>query len=338
MLTMDVFNNSAFSATSLTAAVKRSQTIPGLLGSMGLFTPKPVRTRDVWIDQKSQTLQIIQTSQPGDPRNRRGNDKASARAFKVFRLDESRELTAEELQGIRQFGSETELKQLQVEIAMRQQEAIDDMATTKERLYLGCVNGTLVDADDSVIYDWFNEFGFTRPQQIAFNWANRTGVKKFIASNVIRPIVRAVGGVAAPGMRIVALCGDDFFDDLQENAEYRAKYLNNDNASALLESTVFQAIDAWGVTWINYRGTDDNTRVAIPTDDARFFATGVRDLFVEAFAPAPTFDLVNTRGQEFYSRIHRPDDRNEMVDIEVESHRLPICTRPETLLSGRTGT
>jgi hypothetical protein len=337
MLTMDVFKQDAFSAISLTEAVRKSQTIPGLIGNLKLFTPVPVRTRKVAVETKGNTLRIIQTSEPGAPRTYRSNDKGSIVDLRVRRIEEASVISAEELQGIRAFGSETELKTFMKEVAERQQTCVDDLSATVERLRLSCVNGILVDADDSVIYNYNTTFGISPAAEIAFDWANKTAVKKFVASNVKRPIIRALGGVAPPGMRIIALCGDDFYDLLQENDEYRKAYLNTNNAPKLLEDTVFDAVDAWGVTWINYRGTDDNTTVAVGTTKAKFFPVGVRGLFQEAFAPAPTLDLVNTKGQEWYSRIVTDKDRNEWAAIEIESHRLPICTRPDSLLSGKSG-
>lgn len=337
MLTMNVFTQDAFSAISLTEAVRRSQTIPGLIGNLKLFTPVKVRTRKVAIEQKASTLHIIKTSEPGAPRTYRSNDKASIVDLRTRRIEEASVITAEELQGIRAFGSETELKTLQKEIAERQQTCIDDLSATVERLRLSCIGGVLKDSDDTTIYDYYSTFGFAVPSEIAFNWTARTAVKQFVANNVIRPIVRALGGVAPAGMKIVALCGDDFYDLAQENAEYREVYKNNEKSMKLLEDTVFRSFEAWGVTWINYQGTDDNTTVAIAPTKARFFPLGVRNLFQEAFSPAPTFSLVNTMGQEWYSRIVTDKDREEWAAIEIESHRLPICTRPEVLLSGRSG-
>lgn len=334
MLTMDVFKQDAFSAISLTEAVRKSQTIPGLIGSLGIFTPKPVRTRTVAVEVKGNTLNIIQTSEPGAPRTKRANNKGDIRDLRVRRIEESSTITAEQLQGIRAFGSETELKTLQKEVAERQQDCIDDLAATVERLRLSCINGILVDADDTTIYDYYATFGISQPAEIDFNWAARTKCKQFVANNVKRPIMRALGEVAPPGMRILALCGDDFYDELQENGEYRDTFKNTEKASKLLEDSVFEAVDAWGVTWLNYRGTDDNSKVAIGVDKVKFLPIGVRGLFQEAFAPAPTFSLVNTMGQEWYSRIIVDKDREEWADIEMESHRLPICTRPDALLQG----
>ncbi|PZU59825.1 MAG: major capsid protein E [Sphingobium sp.] len=337
MLTMNVFTQDAFSAISLTDAIRRKPTVPGLIGALGLFVPKPVRTRTVAIEMKGGQLNIIQTSDPGAPRTRRSNDKRTIIDLRTRRVEEASRIEAETLQGIRAFGSETELQSLQMEVADRQSGLIDDVSATIERLRLGAVGGVVYDADDSVIYNYYNTFGFTAPTEIAFDWANKTKVKKFIANNVTRPIVRAMGGLAPPGMRIIALCGDDFYDDMQENAEYRATYLNTSNASKLLENTVFDAVEAWGVTWINYKGTDDNSKVAVPASKVKFFPSGVRGLYQEAFSPAPTFPTVNTLGLPWYSRVVVDKDREEWADVELETYRLPICTRPETLLTGRTG-
>lgn len=334
MATMDIFNQGAFSMISLTEAVRRSQTIPGLIGTLNLFTPVRVRTRTVAIETVANTLRIIQTSEPGAPRTRRSNDKRSIVDLRVRRIEEASTITAEQIQGIRAFGSETEMKSVMREVAERQQTLIDDLSATVERLRLSCINGILADADDSTIYNYYTTFGFVQGSEIDFNWAARTGCKKYVAANVIRPMIRALGGIAPPGMEIAALCGDDFFDDLQENAEYRAVYLNNEKSMKLLEDSVFQSVRAWGVNWINYRGTDDNSTVAVAADKCKLFPVGVRGLFQEAFAPAPTFDTVNTLGQEWYSRIITDKDRAEWAEVEIESHRLPICTRPEVLLQG----
>lgn len=337
MIAMNVFTQDAFSALSLTEAVRKSQTVPGVIGSLGLFTPVPVRTRAIAIESKNNTLRIVKTTEPGAPRTYRSEDKASLVDLRTRRIEEASVLYADDLQGIRAFGSETELKTVQREVAMRQQQCIDDLSATVERLRLSCINGILLDSDDTVIYNYNTVFGITPVGEIAFDWANKTKVKQFVANNVTRPIVRAMGGMGTPSMRIVALCGDDFYDLLQENSEYRDTYKNTERASTLLQSNVFQAVDAWGVTWINYRGTDDNTTVAIGATKAKFFPVGVRGLFQEAFSPAPTMPLVNTMGQEWYSRIVTDKDREEWAAIEIESHRLPICTRPEVLLSGKSG-
>lgn len=338
MITMDVFRGDAFSAISMTSAIQDIDYVPGFLGSLNLFTPKPVRTTTVAVEKRGASLQLIKTSERGSPRETRGRDRRNIRDFRTVRLARTDKLMADELQGIRAFGSETELEAVQTEIARRQATHTQDLDLTFELHRLGCVNGLLLDADGSVIYDYYDEFGISRPTEIAFNWAARTGVKAFIADNVRRPMIRALGGRALPGMGILALCGDDYFDSMQENAEYRATYLQTEAARTLREDNTFDEIRAWGVRWVNYRGTDDNSTVAIGSDKVKFIPTGVADVFNVAYAPAEGLDFVNTLGLERYSRVViDPSGRNEFVELDVDSNPLHICTTPEALLSGRAG-
>jgi hypothetical protein len=332
---MDVFRQDAFSAISLTTAIQERETVPGFLGSLGIFTPVPVRTTDVMVEKRGQTLNVIPVTERGAPRIRRGVDRRNVRNFRTVRLAESHRMMADSLQNIRAFGSETELETMQAEVARHQAMLDDDLELTMERHRLSAINGILLDSDDSEIYDYWDEFGVVQPSEINFDWANKTGVKAFIAQNVTRPMVRALGGRATPGMSIVALCGDEFFDELQENDEYRATYLQTEAARALLEENVFQEVRAWGVRWVNYRGTDDNSTVAIGTDKCKILPVGVPNVFQCAYSPAEGFDFVNTLGRERYSMIV-PDNsgRNEFVDLDVASYPLHICTTPEALLQG----
>lgn len=335
MIGMDVFKQDAFSAISMTAAIQDMETVPGFLRSLNLFTPNPIRTTDFFVEKRGQTLNIIPTTERGSPRSRRSIDRRNVRNFKTVRLAESDKLMADDIQGIRAFGSETELMAVQTEIARRQMILGNDLGATQERHMLSSINGILLDADDSEIYDFWDEFGIVQPSEINFDWAAKTGVKKFIAEQVTRPIIRALGGRATPGMEVIALCGDSFFDKLQENSEYRATYLQTEAARTLLQSNVFEEVRAWGVRWINYRGTDDNTTIGVASDKCKIFPRGVPNVFQAVYSPAEGFDFVNTLGLERYSMIvPDPTVRNEYVDLDVASYCLYVCTTPSALLQG----
>lgn len=338
MLTMDVFRQDAFSAISLTQAIQDVKYVPGFLGTLGIFTPAPVRTTRVMVEKRGMSLNLIRTTERGSARPTRNVDRRNVRDFSTVRIAETDRIMADELQGIRAFGSETELEALQTEVARRMMILRQDVDLTMEFHRLACINGILLDADGSTIYNYYTEFGIAPPTEIAFNWASRTDVKGFIAQNVRRPMIRALGGRATTGMRIMALCGDTFFDSLQANAEYRATYLQTEAAAQLRNDTAFDTIRAWGVEWVNYRGTDDNTTVAIASDKCRFIPVGIPNVFQVAFSPAEGMDFVNTLGQEVYSMVvPDPTVRNEYADLDVASYPLHICSTPEALLQGRAG-
>lgn len=335
MIGMDVFKQDAFSAISMTAAIQDMETVPGFLASLNLFTPNPIRTTDFLVEKRGQTLNIIPATERGAPRPRRSIDRRNARNFSTVRLAEEDRLMADDLQNIRGFGKENEFEALQTEIARRQMILDNDLTATKERHMLSAINGILLDADDSEIYDFYDEFGIVQGGEINFDWANKTGVKTFVAQNVTRPIIRALGGRATTNMEIVALCGDEFFDELQENDEYRATYLQTEAARTLLQENVFQEVRAWGVRWINYRGTDDNSTIAIGTDKCKIFPRGVPNVFQAVYSPAEGFDFVNTLGLERYSMVvPDPTVANEYADLRVASYCLHICTTPNALLQG----
>lgn len=338
MANMDVFNSNAFSMLSMTAAIQDVPTVPSFLGSLNLFTPKPVRTTGVEVERRGKTLALIQSSERGSPRPTATRDRRTLRTFNTVRLAKTDKLMADEIQNIRAFGTESELEGVQAEIARRQLGLLDDLETTMEFHRLSAINGILLDADNSQIYDYFSEFGIAAPTEIAFDWANKTGVKTFVADNVKRPMIRALGGRARPGMRILALCGDTFYDAMQENAEYRATYLQTNEARSLRDDNTFETISAWGVDWVNYKGTDDNTTVAIADAKCKFIPVGVPDVFQVAYSPAEGFDYVNTLGLERYAGTYMdPSGRNEWVDIDVAGYPLHICSTPEALLDGRSG-
>ena len=340
MLTMDVFNSDAFSATSLSLAVEKIGYVPDTLTGMpGLITPVPVRTKNIWIEERSNAPALIQTSPRGAPPNQKGGDKRKARSFNTVRLALASRIEADELLGIRAFGSETEVKQLMVEVARRQYKIKADMALTKENMLLNLVQGKAIDADGSVIYDWAAEFGQSVGSAIHFNMASAdasdTGSIRSNCNAVVRYIRRKLQGLGGNNVRIVALCDDVFYDDLITSKEVKATYLNYAAAADLRDSVgrTWDGFQYGGVTFINYRGTDDNSTVAVPSGTAQFFPINA-GIFQWAQAPAERMEFIDTPGQEFYSWIVRDKDRDMWADVEMYSYPLPVCVMPQALISG----
>jgi hypothetical protein len=341
MIGMNVFTSDAFSAISLTTAIRDVKTVPNYLGSLGIFQPTPSRTRDIFVERMPDgTLLLVPTTEIGGPKTRMNRDRQNGRNFRTVRLRLEDTIRSHELQGMRAFGSETELMVVQTEIAMRQAKIMRRMELTKENMRLGAINGIVLDADGStVINNWYTEFGISAPSAIAFNFPSLTNVDGFIRQNVIRPMRRALGGRWVPGARIVALCGDTFYDKLIANAEVRAAFLNWTAASQLREGLgkAFESFTYGGVEFVNYRGTDDNSTVAIGTNACRIIPVGVDDVFQEARAPGERFEFVNTLGQEYYSTLREDADApGEAMILDVATYPLFMCTAPEALLNGTT--
>jgi hypothetical protein len=344
MADINIFTGDAFSMTTMLMAIEKTPFKPTMLGDMNIFADFPVTTKTVWIEERDGTLSLIQTSPRGSPLPQRTTEKRTARAFGTVRVAKGDRLNAPEISSIRAFGSDTELMSAQAEVARRLSGPVgmqSEIEYTWENMRLGAVQGIVVDADSSVINNWYTEFGISQPSEIAFNITGIAAgtLRTFIATNIVRPMMRAAKGMWLPSTVVTALCGDTFFDQLVSHSDVRTTYLNWVAAAELRPGTAFSAFNFGGVNWINYRGSDDNSTIAVAVDKAKFFPVGAPGMFRRALAPADEFfPFVNTPGRPLYPIIAPdPTERQAYVDIELYSYPLFICTRPDVLLSGRAG-
>lgn len=341
MSILDIFNNDAFSTVQLSSAIDRVETVPRELGSRGIFVDNPVRTEKIAVEDREGTLSLIQTSQRGAPLDNKGPDKRKIRDFRTSRIAKKATIHAHELQFLRGFGQEQQIQMAMEEVTRRlsgPNGLLAEVETTWENMRLGAIQGIVTDADASVIYNYYTQFGITQVAEIAFDLTNTADgdLRAMIMKDVIRKMERAAKGLTFNG--ILAFCGDEFYDALIKNPEVRQTYLNH-SAAADLREEYARSFPFGGVTWINYRGTDDNSKVAIAADKVRFIPAGASGAFETAWSPGETFSDIGSLGQPYYAMIE-PEQRSEprFVDVEVYSYPLFLAKRPDMLLRGRAGT
>jgi hypothetical protein len=269
MLSLDVFNQDPFTTIQLTMAVERQPYRPQMLGDMGIFEVKPIRTKVLMVEQRQGVLVLIPFTDRGAPGTQRQTELRQARHFAVPRIRMEDTIYADELQSIREFGSESELMQLQKEMARRLVGPTglrSNIEFTREFHRLAAIQGLLLDASGAVKFNWFNEFGYAVPAEIAFNFAALSAA--FVSSQVdgLRPICneivrqtkRAAQGAWIDGRtRVVGLAGDAFFDTLISTPMVRGTYLNWVQAEQLRQNLAFEPFSWGGIDWVNYRGSDD---------------------------------------------------------------------------------
>lgn len=346
MATIDIFKDDAFSMVTLTEALNQQEFQPTLLRSMNIFTPKPVRTEKVAIERRQGKISILQTSERGAPIEDKGAAKRDIRDFRTRRIAEQSTIYASELADIRAFGSETELQQVQAEVADRLNGPFGimrDIELTWERMMLGGVQGVVYDADDTVIYDWFKEWGVQQDAVVEFNFGTATaedGYIKRLCNKIVRQSMKGAGATWVPGRtRLVALCGDNFYDDLTTSPETRSTYLNQSEAKDLRDG-VGDAYDSFtygGITWINYRGTDDG-KVGIDSDEAKFFPQGTAGGFQWAMSPGESFSHLGAPGKPVYAKTSYDLEDEFWAKVKAYSYILPVVTTPKMLQRGKRKT
>lgn len=342
MAGLDVFKASAFSMVEMTNAVNANPYKPGFLGSLNLFTPKPIATTVAAIEMKDGALNLIQTSPRGAPIEEGGREKRDIFYRETVRIAKGDTIKADEVQNIRAFGSLTEMQSMVNLVADRLNGPtglIAQVEYTWEHMRLGAISGIVLDADGSTLVDWFSVLGQSQPAEVDFDLDNVNPVSGAVrkkCNEVTRGVQRALGGLWLPGQSyLLGLCGDAFWDDLTAHTEVRQTYLNTQAAAELRTGNAWESFNYGGIRWINYRGSDDNSTVAVGTDKVKFVPVDVPGLFDVAFSPSESMPYVNTPGLSLYSMMILDNDRMMWARPEVYSYPLFICNRPKALFRGK---
>lgn len=335
MATMDVFNADPFTTLSLTAAVERVPRIPAQLDGLGIFEPNPVPTTSVEMEEREGTIRLIQTDARGAPPKNRTAEKRKMRSAKIHRLAESDTIYSDQIQNVRAFGTESELMQMQAEVARRYAGPtgiLRDFELTLENMRLGAVQGIVVDADGSTLDDWFDFWGVTQPTEIDFDLdaaSPASGALRKKCAQVVRAMADAAKMGGFGGWMPHALMGRNFADDFFAHVEVRETYKNWTAAAELRQGAAFvSGFSFGGIVWHEYNGTEDNRTVAVGTDNAKFFPVGAPGIFQVAWGPGEGMQWANRPGRPQYAILVRDLQRDHWVQPEVYSYPLYYCTRP----------
>lgn len=334
---LDIFNDAAFSTTSLTDAINELKYKPGRIGAMGLFEEVSVDTTSIAIEKKGDILLIVPPTPRGGPGVTLDKEKRDLRSLIVPHFEINDAIYAEEVQNIRQFGKTKALETVISKVTQRQTTHTTSHSVTEEVARLGSVQGIITYAGGSTL-NLFKEFEVSQPPEINFDLGNAVdGAFREACTSVTRQIEDILGGVPFEGVH--AFCGDNFFDAVLKNAEVRETYKGWDEAKILREAYIgprapkSRIFEFGGIVWENYRGAK-NSPTEIGTDKCSIFPTGVPGLFKTAYAPADYVDTVNEMGQRLY--MHQYVMLNKKgIHLDSQMNALQYCTRPKVLLRGK---
>lgn len=337
----DIFNQDAFSVTTMTDALQELKYKPSYITRLGLFETDSIDTLSVAIEkQDDDTLLLIPSSPRGTAGSTNGSTRRTLRNLNVphYQVDDA--IMADRVQGVRAFGEERAVQSLMQFIAKRAQISRNRFELTAEYQKLMLITqGKLLDADGTVLYNYFTEMGDSQDAELDLDLDNNTpakGVLRERCDTIIQTIAEKLDGIPYDG--IMALTGRNAWKDLVKHKEVYDTYLGWAEAVRLQRATVGHGMSGiWGemsfgdIHWVNYRGGQN---VGIDPDKVYFVPFGVPDLFKSVYAPADYIETVNTQGVELYAKQWRmPNDKG--VNLEYQSNVLHYCTRPSVLLRGR---
>lgn len=324
MSVWNVFDSDAFSLNSLTAAINQVPFKPGLLGTLGVFEEQGISTTTALIEENNGVLSLVNVA----PRNGVGqvvsDSKRKMFTFAVPHLPERATIMADEVQGVRAFGSESNTTSVEIKRDQRLTDMRANLDYTLESHRLAAVMGNYIDVNGASI-SLATAFGVTAPTPISFALGTSTTKVRQKCMAALAAIETGLGGATFSGVTV--LCGATFWNDLIEHPSLQNTVLNW-QAAQTLRADPRLSVDFGGLTFMRYRGT---SAVKVVDGEAWAFPTGVSGLFITRFAPANYIETVNTIGLPAYAKAEALP-MNKGIAIEAQSNPLNLCTRPAAVV------
>lgn len=325
MADINIFEDEAFSVPNLVAVINEEQRVPGRIAALGLYDEEGSMSTRVEIEKDGDTLHLVPAKDRGAPGLVVTGSKRNLIPFNTIHLPQTFSIMADEIQGIRAYGSRTELQAVQDVVNARALKARRALDATHEFQRIGGIKGIIVDADGTTpLLNLFDRFGITQ-QTLAMEFGVADTSAK--AGEALDMQEDALGNTTVDGAR--AFCGKNFWADLISDPSVRETYLGSE-AAAALRGDRRQEFDFGGITWERYRGHVNGDRF-VGDDEAYLFPEGVQELFKSVFAPANYMEVVNTLGVPYYAKLE-PMPFNKGIAGEAQSNPLHINTRPRATI------
>lgn len=334
MATLDIFNDDAFSVSALTQTIVDIPRVPTQLGDENLFSEYGIRTTTMMIERQGSSLKLVPTAPRGGVRDTAGRGKRKMIPIAAVHLPQGDTIMADEVQGVRAFGSETEVEGVQQLVTRQLTVLKGNIDLTLEHMRVGALKGQVLDADgETVLWDLYQIFGMQR-QVIGFNIntaASSVDLRQK-TEDLKRAIQRKLGGKSFSRVRVK--CSESWFDKfVGHDKMFKAWELWNSGAfnrdfpgtTFVFNSVIFQVYSG-GVGDVDF----------IPENKAYAYPEGVGGMFQIAYAPGDYMDTVNTLGVPYYASQERLP-HNKGVDLESQSNPIVLNTLPEAVIELTTG-
>ena len=322
-----------FTFHELTNAINIIPNMFGRVGQLAIFRTKGITTTVITVEEKTGTLSLVPSKARGSDEknvNRRPSRRLLNFNIPHFPLDDM--ITASDLQGVREFGTQNTLESPATKTAEVLAELANKHDITLEHLMVTALQGKVLDADGSTISDFFDEFGVTR-KTVDFKFGTDSpaqrcrDITRFIKLNLKGESMSSIRAFVSPGWF------DEFIKDTEVVEAY--KFFRDNQGRNVNAEDVSRGFEYHGVTFEEYIGSADfikgdgtvEVRDFVPEDEGFAFPLGTRDTFWVYYAPGDLFEAANTVGLPRYAFQERRID-HKGIDIHTETNPFPIMKRP----------
>ncbi len=339
----DIFSGQPFNTVTLTGIINNTPYTPNFLGSIGLYAADGVRTTSIAIGERNGALQVVGTSPRGSEPEQIDHPVTALRTATAVHIQLEAQVSADEVQSVLASAGDGALAEFQTPEALINERMEGPFGLrarielTHEYHRLGGIRGVVLDKDGSTeLYNWYDFFGITPLADANTNFGTLDvdgSTFEQQCTTLVRDMLVQLDGLPVTTMQPVALCGDNYFDQVWGNKEvkaWRKAQATGRDPDVFSQNRAYKSFTYGGITWVNYRASKDG-KVGIGIDEARLFPYAVPGLFQMLFAPPPIMGLTNTKGLPVYALMppHRQTIRQAVV--EAQSNPLTLCVRPRSL-------
>lgn len=331
----------SFKTSEMVDGVTEMPTQYGYINSRNYFQMKNTSEKAIIFDKDYRSTTLLPQVNRGAKAATQGKErKADTFALQLAYFKHADRLTADDIAGFRQVGSEDSET-----IARATAEKLEDMRATwdqtKEYMQLQALKGVFKTPDGAVVADMYSEFGITQ-ETVTFDLANPSAdIDKTIRELKTKIAAGVKTGGAISGIEVMV--DAEFFDKLISHAQIKNAYqfyvnsgsqVLRDNMQTYMKWGVMNEFTHRGVTFITYDAEftlpDGTTEKSFEEGEGLALPVGVRDMFRGFHGPSAKMSYANQPGQPLFMRTYL-DDHDEYVEFEMESAPLYFVTRPAAI-------
>lgn len=341
MALIDAFGGSAFKMSALADAINVVPNSYGRVRELGLFRTKNLPTTNFQIEFKNGVLNLLNTSVRGGHGGTVGKSpKRNIRNYSVLHIEHDEFIYADDIQNVRAFGSEMQLQSLQELMNDKLETLAGKFDITEEWHLVNAIQGKLVDADGTSLFNGFTDFGVTE-KSVNFDFANASADMGLKLMEVVRHMEDNLLGETMTGVQ--ALVSSGWFDSFTTHASIKEAYKYYASTQEPMREDTRRRFVHKGVIIEEYRGSathlasDDTvtTRKFIADNKARFFPLGTRQTFQAFNGPADFVSAANKPGQRLAVKmLPDPSGKDKFVGVHAQTNPFWLCTRPALLVEG----
>lgn len=313
-----------FKLANLVAAINHLPTVPTYLSRF--FQVKRQTRTDVVVDEQAGKLSLVPAGDRRGPGAPVAKTTRKTRTFSTIHLPTTGFVLAEDLQGVRGFGEEDQVKTIADLVNEELQRMKNNLIATREHLRVGAIQGIIYDADGtSVIENLFSAFGVTQESVDVGLDVDTTKVRTKIME-AKRKSEAAIGDtVMIRGWKCIASPG--FMDAFTNHDDVKKVWEGWQAAQDRNGGDVRAGFVYGGAEFVEYNvSVGEHDYIA---DGEAYLFPDAPGLLVEAIAPANYEETVNTLGQEYYAKAEAMKF-GKGRDLEAQTNPLPLNLIPKS--------